>query len=184
MTTVVLVGNSKEPFSRLLDAVARIAPDLPQPVVVQYGNTPFGNPACQCHAFFDRDTLSSLIESSHVVICHAGAGCVIDALRAGRIPVVMPRTRAFGEVIDDHQSEFAAVLLEAQKAVVVHDAIDLAGLTDGVLFVLRAGSTPATVAERAAAEFRSKNLLGIVFNQVKKSDSYGNYEYNYSSEAT
>ena len=129
MTTVVLVGNSKEPFSRLLDAVARIAPDLPQPVVVQYGNTPFGNPACQGRAFFDRDTLSSLIESSHVVICHAGAGCVIDALRAGRIPVVMPRRRAFGEVIDDHQSEFAAVLLEAQKAVVVHDAIDL---QDGV----------------------------------------------------
>ncbi len=129
MTTVVLVGNSKEPFNRLLDAVAQIASDLPQPVVVQYGNTPFGNPACQCHAFFDRDTLSSLIESSHVVICHAGAGCVIDTLRAGRIPVVMPRRRAFGEVIDDHQSEFAAVLLEAQKAIVVHDAIDL---QDGV----------------------------------------------------
>ena len=54
---------------------------------------------------------------------------MIDALRAGLIPVVMPRRRAFGEVIDDHQSEFAAVLLEAQKAIVVHDAIDL---QDGV----------------------------------------------------
>jgi UDP-N-acetylglucosamine transferase subunit ALG13 len=129
MTTVVLVGNRKEPFNRLLDAVAQIAFDLPQPVVVQFGNTPFGNPACQCHAFFDRDTLSSLIETSQVVICHAGAGCVIDILRAGRMPVVMPRRRAFGEVIDDHQSEFAAMLLEAQKAIVVHGASDL---QDGV----------------------------------------------------
>jgi Mrp family chromosome partitioning ATPase len=79
---------------------------------------------------------------------------------------------------------FDWVIIDSPPALPVHDAIDLAGLTDGVLFVLRAGSTPATVAERAAAEFRSKNLLGIVFNQVKKSDSYGNYEYNYSSEAT
>src|SRR5712672_808337 len=79
---------------------------------------------------------------------------------------------------------FDWVIIDSPPALPVHDAIDLAGLTDGVLFVLRAGSTPATVAEKAAAEFRSKNLLGIVFNQVKKSDSYGNYEYNYSSEAT
>jgi len=79
---------------------------------------------------------------------------------------------------------FDWVIIDSPPALPVHDAIDLAGLTDGVLFVLRAGSTPATVAERAAAEFTNKNLLGIVFNQVKKSDSYGNYEYNYSSEAT
>jgi len=144
MTTVVLVGNRKEPFKRLLDAVAQIASDLPQPVVVQYGNTPFGNPACQCHAFFDRDTLSSLIESSRVVICHAGAGCVIDALRAGRIPVVMPRRRALGEVIDDHQSEFAAVLLETQKAIVVHDAIDLQdGVSKALTINKRSNSTRA-----------------------------------------
>src|SRR5438552_15722979 len=117
MTTVVLVGNRKEPFKRLLDAVAQIASDLPQPVVVQYGNTPFGNPACQCHAFFDRDTLSSLIESSHVVICHAGAGCVIDPLRAGRIPVVVLRRSVLREAYDEHQRELETVRLGEAMAV-------------------------------------------------------------------
>jgi len=125
MTTVVLVGNGKQPFNRLLDAVCQIARSLPQPVIVQYGTTPFKNPSCRCHAFIERDALSALIEVSQLVICHAGAGCVIESLGAGRIPVVMPRRREFGEVIDDHQSEFATMLLEAQRAIVVHDASDL-----------------------------------------------------------
>jgi hypothetical protein len=39
-------------------------------------------------------------------------------------------------------------------------------------------------AEKAAAEFKHKNLLGVIFNQVKTSDSYGEYEYSNRPEAT
>jgi Mrp family chromosome partitioning ATPase len=64
----------------------------------------------------------------------------------------------------------------------VHDAIDLAGLSDGVLLVVRAGATPMAAAEKAAAEFKSKNLLGVVLNQVKKGDSYGEYDYSHRTD--
>jgi len=36
--------------------------------------------------------------------------------------------------------------------------------------------------EKAAAEFKSKNLLGVVLNRVKKTDSYGEYDYDYRTE--
>ncbi len=74
---------------------------------------------------------------------------------------------------------FDWIIIDSPPALPVHDAIDLAGLADGVLLVLRAGATHVTAAEKAAAEFKSKNLLGVVLNQVKKGDSYGG-EYDYS----
>jgi succinoglycan biosynthesis transport protein ExoP len=78
---------------------------------------------------------------------------------------------------------FDWIIIDSPPALPVHDAIDLAGLTDGVLLVLRAGTTPAAAAERAAAEFKARNLLGVVLNQVKKSDSYGEYDYDDRSDA-
>ena len=65
----------------------------------------------------------------------------------------------------------------------MHDPSILAGLTDGVLLVLRAGVTPMAAAEKAATEFKQKNLLGVIFNQVKQPDPYGDYEYNSSPVA-
>jgi capsular exopolysaccharide synthesis family protein len=77
---------------------------------------------------------------------------------------------------------FDWIIIDSPPALPVHDAIDLAGLSDGVLLVLRAGTTPAAAVEKAAAEFKSKNLLGVVLNRVKKTDSYGEYDYDYRTE--
>jgi capsular exopolysaccharide synthesis family protein len=73
---------------------------------------------------------------------------------------------------------FDWIIIDSPPALPVHDSSILAGLTDGVLLVLRAGVTPMATAEKAAAEFKHKNLLGVIFNQVKKTDSYGEYEYH------
>jgi Mrp family chromosome partitioning ATPase len=77
---------------------------------------------------------------------------------------------------------FDWVLLDSPPALAVHDASILADMCDGVLFVVRAGATESTLAERAVAEFREKNLLGVVLNRVEKSDAYGGYYYGYAAE--
>ena len=73
---------------------------------------------------------------------------------------------------------FDWIIIDSPPALPVHDASVLADLADGVLFVLRAGSTDADDAGKAAEEFRNKNLLGVVLNQVEKCDSYGDLYYN------
>jgi Mrp family chromosome partitioning ATPase len=60
----------------------------------------------------------------------------------------------------------------------VHDASILADMCDGVLFVVRAGTTDYQLAEKASSEFHEKNLLGVVLNRVEKSDTYGDYYYH------
>lgn len=68
---------------------------------------------------------------------------------------------------------FDWIILDSPPTLPVDDASILADLVDGVLFVIRAGSTRAEIVERTASEFQGKNLLGAVLNQVEKSDSQG-----------
>jgi protein-tyrosine kinase len=75
---------------------------------------------------------------------------------------------------------FDFVILDSPPATPVHDPSLLADLCDGVLFVVRAGVTDFKVAEKAVAEFRAKNLLGVVLNAAEKSASYGQY-YGYAT---
>lgn len=77
---------------------------------------------------------------------------------------------------------FDWIIIDSPPTLPVHDASVLAEMVDGVLFVIRAGSTNAEIVERTAAEFQGKNLLGVVLNQVQKSDSYGEQYQNYYAE--
>ncbi len=76
---------------------------------------------------------------------------------------------------------FDWIILDSPPALAVHDASILADMCDGVLFVVRAGATDFEMATKASAEFRDKNLLGVVLNRVDKGDSYGSYYYGYGS---
>src|SRR5215831_3815610 len=77
---------------------------------------------------------------------------------------------------------FDWIIIDSPPTLPVHDASVLADMVDGVLFVIRAGSTDAEIVERTAGEFQGKNLLGVVLNRVQKVDSYGEQYQNYYGE--
>lgn len=74
---------------------------------------------------------------------------------------------------------FDWIILDSPPTLPVHDASVIADMVDGVLFVIRAGSTDVEIVERTAGEFQGKNLLGVVLNQVQKRDSYGEQYHDY-----
>lgn len=115
--TLVAVGNCHQPFHRLLDMVALLAQDLPQPVCVQFGRASFSYPEWECAPFFDNDSFSARLRNAEVVIAHAGAGLVLQALENGKRPIVCPRRAVHGEHIDDHQVEFATAMAGANRVV-------------------------------------------------------------------
>jgi len=102
------VGNSLDPFPRLLNEVARLASErkLPEPVIVQHGNSAFSCNACQTHLFIDRERFQELLAQATLVITHGGM-TVMHAIRHGKVPVVMPRRAIYGECADEHQLEFS-----------------------------------------------------------------------------
>lgn len=110
--------------------------------------------------------------------------CLIAAGNLVSKPSELLFSERMRRLLDMVTPVFDWIIIDSPPALPVHDSSILAGLTDGVLLVLRAGVTPMAAAEKAASEFKHKNLLGVIFNQVKKSDSYGEYEYNNQPEAS
>ncbi|HWO36049.1 MAG TPA: CpsD/CapB family tyrosine-protein kinase [Candidatus Acidoferrum sp.] len=86
------------------------------------------------------------------------------------------------QLLDRMSLIFDWIILDSPPTLAVHDASILADMCDGVLFVVRAGSTDFELATKASSEFREKNLLGVVLNRVDKGDSYGGYYYGYGSQ--
>ena len=74
---------------------------------------------------------------------------------------------------------FDWIIVDSPPVLPVSDANILAGLCDGVLFVVRAGSTAFDQAQTACQEFRGKNLLGFILNRVEEQATYGGSYYGY-----
>jgi UDP-N-acetylglucosamine transferase subunit ALG13 len=126
----VSIGNAHQQFQRLLKAVDSIAHLLPQPVVIQHGHTPFRTEKCKTVPFLEMTEFERLIRESELVILHAGAGGILAAVQAGKVPVLMPRRASYGEHIDDHQVENATELTLSGKVVVAEEPDDLLGAVE------------------------------------------------------
>ena len=72
---------------------------------------------------------------------------------------------------------FEWIIVDAPPVLPVSDASMLARICDGVIFVLRAGTTALDLAQTACQELRENNLLGAVLNGADEGAMYGVYEY-------
>jgi capsular exopolysaccharide synthesis family protein len=81
------------------------------------------------------------------------------------------------KLLDRLAPVFDWVLFDSPPCLPVADASILAEFCDGVILVVKAGSTPAELAQKACQELSGRNLLGVVLNSCDKSDSYNSYYY-------
>jgi UDP-N-acetylglucosamine transferase subunit ALG13 len=104
------VGTHHQPFERFVRLALELAGDAP--LVVQHGHTPrvAAGPAVRWHQWLRPDEVSALMRAADVVIVHAGVASIVDAVRAGHRPIVVPRRRHLGEHVDDHQLQIVAAL--------------------------------------------------------------------------
>jgi protein-tyrosine kinase len=72
---------------------------------------------------------------------------------------------------------FDWVILDSPPCLPVSDASVLASFVDGVLLVVRAGSTPSALVQRAQKELRKGNVVGAILNAVKDDEAHGTYGY-------
>ncbi|MDH7515716.1 MAG: glycosyltransferase [Bacteroidota bacterium] len=123
MSTFVSVGNATQPFHRLVREVERLAAGsvLPLPVFVQYGRTPFRAGVCEGAAFLSMEEFARKIREAEVVILQGGAGSIITALSERRMPIIVPRLRRYGEVVDDHQLLLTRRLEAAGRIIAAYD---------------------------------------------------------------
>jgi protein-tyrosine kinase len=93
------------------------------------------------------------------------------------------------KLLDRLAPVFDWVLLDSPPCVPVADASILADVCDGVLLVVKAGSTPLDVAQRACQEMSGRNVVGVVLNAAEEAQMYGSayyqsYVYGHGSPTT
>jgi UDP-N-acetylglucosamine--N-acetylmuramyl-(pentapeptide) pyrophosphoryl-undecaprenol N-acetylglucosamine transferase len=102
---VVSVGTNEARFDRILEWVAGLP--FEEELVVQHGPSPVRPNGATCVAYLPFDELADLVGRCRIFVTHAGVGSIMVALAAGRRPLVVPRLKAFGEAVDDHQLPLA-----------------------------------------------------------------------------
>lgn len=105
----VMLGTWRQPFRRLVEHLLTILPPGVD-TVWQTGFTDVSDLPIEAQPWLSPQQLSSAMSRADVVVTHAGMGTVLDALDAGRLPIIVPRRACFNEQVDDHQVELATAL--------------------------------------------------------------------------
>jgi UDP-N-acetylglucosamine--N-acetylmuramyl-(pentapeptide) pyrophosphoryl-undecaprenol N-acetylglucosamine transferase len=120
-TVVVTLGtHERYVFPRLLRRLVDILPPSLE-VLWQVGGTRIERMPAGARRQVPLDEMRAAMREADVIISHAGVGSALAALQAGRRAVFVPRRRAHGEHVDDHQVEMAREL-ETRHLVVAREA--------------------------------------------------------------
>ena len=113
------------------------------------------------------------------IIQHGMEGnlCLIPGGKEVTNPSELLSNGRLKKLLDRLAPVFDWVLLDSPPCVPVADASILADICDGVLLVVRAGSTPLEVAQRASQELNGRNVIGVVLNAAEELDMYGSNYY-------
>lgn len=107
--TFVTLGTQDFPFNRLLELVDRLVEEgiLQGEVFAQTGHCGYV-PRHYSHVdFLSPEEYDRCIARAELVIAHAGVGTIMSCLSRRKRLIVVPRTAAHGEHVDDHQFEIA-----------------------------------------------------------------------------
>ena len=121
----VSVGTNEARFDRLLQAVANLPGNHES--LVQHGHSiAIPGATVELVDFLAFDAMVEAIRRCRVFVTHAGVGSVLVGLANGKRPVVVPRRKAYGEAVDDHQLQLGRRFAAAGLVTLVEDPAQLA----------------------------------------------------------
>jgi capsular exopolysaccharide synthesis family protein len=170
LTTLNLAITLSESYGR---RVLLVDADLRWPSIHQVLGLP--NTRGLSEALRDESLEFSFIEMSpHWSVLLAGI--------SGNNPLAGLTSERMGVLLDAFENRFDWVLLDTPPVGFLPDARLLARLIQCVVLVIGAGSTPASMVERAVAELGAESILGTVLNRVEAHDMPAAGDYYKASQ--
>ncbi|AGL19987.1 glycosyltransferase [Actinoplanes sp. N902-109] len=147
---VTLGTHERYTFPRLLTRLVDLLPPEWE-VLWQVGATVVDRMPAGARRQVPIDEMRLALAAADVVVSHAGVGSALAAMQAGKRSLYVPRRKAHGEHVDDHQVAMAREL-EGRKLVVAREVeeLTLADLHTAAGWTVRAtpGVTPFRMATR------------------------------------
>ena len=126
----VSVGTNEARFDRLLQLVTSL--DINDELVIQYGHSsPVSAPGIELVDFLSFEAMGEKIRTAHAFVTHAGVGSIMVGLANGKRPIVVPRTEALDEAVDDHQLQLGRRFAEAGLVTIVETREELVDALGG-----------------------------------------------------
>lgn len=131
--------------------------------------------------------LTSLLLQSELVldgVLHRTKTIGLSALTSGPLPpnpAELLGSHKMSNMLEKLKKEAEIVIFDTPPVLAVADSVVLATMVDGVLLVLRPGSTTMGAAKQAVDSLRRVNvhIMGVVLNNVNMKDSRFNKGYRY-----
>lgn len=124
----ITVGTHEQSFDRLVKEIDRLKEKgrISEEVVIQTGFTTYEPKFCSWSKLFSYKDMIKNVSEARIIITHGGPSSFIMPLQVGKVPIVIPRKKIFGEHVNDHQVDFCKAVASRQKnIIVVEDIIEL-----------------------------------------------------------
>ena len=117
----VTVGTHEQQFDRLVRAVDNLKGSgvIQDEVVIQTGFSLYEPKNCTWSRWFPYEKMPVMIDKADIVITHGGPSSFLAVVKTGRVPIVFPRRKEYGEHVNDHQVSFARKVEERFKNIIV-----------------------------------------------------------------
>ena len=125
----VTVGTHEQQFNRLVAFVDQLVGDgiITEEVIIQTGFSTYEPKYCKWSKLFPYFEMQRKIEKAHIVITHGGPSSFSAALQVGKIPIVVPRQKEFGEHVNNHQITFCKQVADRYGNILVAESVDELG---------------------------------------------------------
>lgn len=122
----VTVGTHEQQFNRLIQEMDRLkgAGAIEDDIIIQTGFSTYEPKHCKWSKLIPYDEMETNIAKADIVITHGGPASFIAPLKIGKIPIVVPRRKKFGEHVNDHQLEFCKAVEERLGNIIVVQDIE------------------------------------------------------------
>lgn len=117
----VTIGTHSVGFDRLIQKMDEIAGKVDCEVLMQVGNTDYKPKNVKWFKFLEYNIMLDYMEKSDIIICHGGAGTLLDVFKLNKNVIVVPRLKKFDEVYDDHELELSESLKHTKKLIIISD---------------------------------------------------------------
>lgn len=129
---LVLCGTQKQPFTRLWEQLQPLVPLYD--IRIQAGHNPWTStsPYLQVVDFIKPEQMMQWVDEAELIITHAGAGSMLQAIQAKKRVIAVPRLSKYHEHVNDHQVELARKFEALGYLKVLEDHQDLLSLVESM----------------------------------------------------
>ena len=103
----VILGTQDKKFPRLLEAIQKKINegqiDKKEEIIVQAGSTKYKSNDMKIFDYIPISQFEDYIEKADLIICHAGVGTILTALKKNKKIIAAARLKQYGEHVNDHQ---------------------------------------------------------------------------------